>query len=132
MHPAPAVTNHHPLEAIAQTAGCVPCAFEETKPGPARLNAVWALPGEWTYGWHDRGATAADKTTYHVFLDNARWHVTADGQSRAWGDFASRDEAVREAKLLADAATPNEVIVHESDGRVIKEYRHRPGPARHT
>jgi hypothetical protein len=75
--------------------------------------------------------TAAEKTTYHVFLDNGRWHVSVDNRAREWGDFASKEEAIREAKLLADAATPSEVVVHESDGSVTNEYRHRPRPTRH-
>jgi hypothetical protein len=66
-----------------------------------------------------------------VFLDNERWHVTADGRSREWGDFASKEEAIAEAKLLADAATPSEVIVHGPDGNAVNEYRHRLGPVRH-
>ena len=77
------------------------------------------------------GTTTADKTTYHVFRENERWHVTTDVLSREWGDFASKEEAVGEARLLADAATPSEVIVHESDGTTVKEYRHRTAPARH-
>ena len=76
-------------------------------------------------------ATTAEKTTYHVFVEDDRWHVTTDVRSRKWGDFGSKDEAVREARLLADAATPSEVIVHESDGTTVNEYRHRKGPARH-
>jgi hypothetical protein len=79
-----------------------------------------------------REGTVAEKTTYHVFLDHERWHVTADDRSHEWGDFASKDEAIREAKLLADAATPSEVVVHEPDGKTINEYRHRLGPARHN
>jgi len=67
----------------------------------------------------------------HVFLENERWHVTANDRSRKWGDFASRAEAVSEAKLLADAASPSEVIVYEPDGTVVTEYRHRLRPVRH-
>ena len=66
-----------------------------------------------------------------MFLENERWHVTANDRAREWGDFASRAEAVGEAKLLADAASPSEVIVFEPDGTVVNEYRHRPRPARH-
>jgi len=66
-----------------------------------------------------------------VFQENERWHVTTDVRSREWGDYASMEEAVREARLLADAAMPSEVIVHESDGSTVKEYRHRTVPARH-
>jgi hypothetical protein len=76
-------------------------------------------------------AAAAEKTTYHVFLDHERWHVSVDGQTREWGDFASKEEALREAKLLADTATPSEVIVHGPDGTTVNEYRHRLRPARH-
>ena len=66
-----------------------------------------------------------------MFLEDKRWHVTTDVRSREWGDFASKDEAVREARLLADATTPSEVIVHEADGTTVNEYRHRLGPAKH-
>ena len=86
---------------------------------------------ERAYDGADREETAAEKTTYHVFLDEGHWRVTADGRTREWGNFASKDKAVREARLLADAATPSEVIVHESDGSVVNDYRHRPRPARH-
>ena len=85
----------------------------------------------WAYDVKIWEAPAADKITYQVFLANGRWHVTTDDRAREWGNFTSKDEAVREAKLLADAAAPSEVIVHESDGTVIDEYRHRPRPARH-
>jgi hypothetical protein len=72
-----------------------------------------------------------DKTVYHVFHQNDRWHVTADERSRTWGDYATQEDAVREARLLADATTPSEVMVHHLDGSVVKDYRHRLKPARH-
>ena len=85
---------------------------------------------ELSVGW-SWGITTAEKTTYHVFLHHERWHVTTDDRSREWGDFASKEEAIREARLLADAATPSEVKVHESDGTTVNEYRHRVRPVRH-
>ena len=71
------------------------------------------------------------KTTYHVLLENERWHVTVDDGGRRWGDFASKEDAVREARMLADTTMPSEVLVHDPDGTVVNEYRHRPKPARH-
>ena len=66
-----------------------------------------------------------------MFRENERWYVTTDVRAREWGDFASKEEAVREARLLADTSTPSEVVLHESDGTTVKEYRHRTAPARH-
>jgi uncharacterized protein DUF2188 len=85
-------------------------------------------PREQPYDGDDRGGRASEKTTYHVFLANDRWHVTVNGRGRKWGDFASREEAIREAKLLADAAAPSEIIVYASDGSAVNEYRHRRQP----
>jgi hypothetical protein len=53
------------------------------------------------------------------------------GTDSKWGDFASREEAIREAKLLADAAAPSEIIVYASDGSAVNEYRHRRQPLKH-
>ena len=72
-----------------------------------------------------------EKTIYEVFLNGGRWHVTTDGGRRKWGDFATRDLAVEEAKELAKTTLPSEVVVREEDGSVTKEYRHRRNPIRH-
>jgi hypothetical protein len=66
-----------------------------------------------------------------VFLENGRWRVTTDDRAREWANFPTRELAIEEARLLADASLPSEVIVHEEDGSISKQYRHRRNPARH-
>ena len=72
-----------------------------------------------------------DKAIYEVFLQDGRWRVTTEDRAREWGSFPSREMALAEAKLLADATLPSEVVVHGNDGTVEKQYRHRRRPVRH-
>lgn len=64
----------------------------------------------------------AGRKTYRVEArPNGEWSVTADGASRASGVYKVKDEAVRNAELLANSQKPSQVLVYKRDGTVQTE-----------
>ena len=90
-----------------------------------------SIPGARGAAGNAFNMTGVDKNTYEVFLHEGLWHVTTNGRARIWGTYTDRTVAIREAKMLADAVAPSEVIVHAADGSIRREYRHRKAPSKH-
>lgn len=59
---------------------------------------------------------------YRVHPAEDRWIVTKEGESGPRGDLGSRQEAVREARRLAEADQPSKVIVDDGDGVILDEH----------
>ena len=59
---------------------------------------------------------------YRVHPAAGRWTVTKEGESEPRAGFASRDEALAEARRLADADKPSKVTVDDGDGVILEEH----------
>jgi Uncharacterized protein conserved in bacteria (DUF2188) len=59
---------------------------------------------------------------YRVQPLEGRWTVTKDGQSGRGADFANRQEAMVEARRLADADQPSKIILGDGDGLILEEH----------
>ena len=59
---------------------------------------------------------------YRVHPAEDRWTVTKEGESRARGDFGSREEAVGEACRLAETDQPSRVVIADGDGVILDEH----------
>lgn len=59
---------------------------------------------------------------YRVQPVEGRWTVTKEGESGRDAGFASREEAVAEARRRADADQPSKVILGDSDGIILEEH----------
>lgn len=53
----------------------------------------------------------------HVVPSGDKWSVRKSGSSRASGVFSTQDEAIREARVLAQRQG-TELYVHGKDGRI--------------
>ena len=58
---------------------------------------------------------------YRVHPTEGQWTVTKEGEDRPRAGFASRDEALAEARRLADANQPSKVTVDNGDGVILDE-----------
>jgi hypothetical protein len=58
---------------------------------------------------------------YRVHPADGRWTVTKEGEDQPRAGFASRDEAVAEARRLANANQPSKVTVDNGDGVILDE-----------
>ena len=59
---------------------------------------------------------------YRVQPLEGRWTVTKEGERGQGAGFASRDEAMAEARRLADADQPSKVILGDGDGIILEEH----------
>lgn len=58
---------------------------------------------------------------YRVHPADGRWTVTKEGEDQPRAGFGSRDEAVAEARRLANANQPSKVTVDNGDGVILDE-----------
>ncbi|MGE0259188.1 MAG: DUF2188 domain-containing protein [Alphaproteobacteria bacterium] len=58
---------------------------------------------------------------YRVHPADGKWTITKEGEDRARGEFAGREEAVAEASRLADRDKPSRVLVDDGDGLILEE-----------
>ena len=59
---------------------------------------------------------------YRVQPLEGRWTVRKEGESGGGTGFASREEAMAEARRLADADQPSKVILGDGDGIILEEH----------
>lgn len=59
---------------------------------------------------------------YRVHPADGRWTITKEGEAQARGAFARRDEALDEARRLAEADKPSRVTVDDGDGIIVEEH----------
>ena len=59
---------------------------------------------------------------YRVHPAEGRWTVTKDGERQPRAAFASREEALAEARRLADADQPSKVTLDNGDGIILEEH----------
>jgi len=59
---------------------------------------------------------------YRVQPLEGRWTVIKEGESGRGAGFASREEALAEARRLADADQPSKVILGDGDGIILEEH----------
>ena len=59
---------------------------------------------------------------YRVHPTEGRWTVTKEGESQPRGGFANREEALAEARRLADADQPGKVTIDNGDGVILEEH----------
>lgn len=60
--------------------------------------------------------------TVRVTFENGRWAVHELGAKRAKQTFATKSEAVAEAKALARGTQPSQVVIHDRDGHMQHGY----------
>ncbi|MGE3782853.1 MAG: DUF2188 domain-containing protein [Alphaproteobacteria bacterium] len=58
---------------------------------------------------------------YRVHPADGKWTIPKEGEDRARGEFAGREEAVAEASRLADRDKPSRVLVDDGDGLILEE-----------
>jgi uncharacterized protein DUF2188 len=59
---------------------------------------------------------------YRVHPTEGRWTVTKEGEDQPRGGFADRDEALAEARRLANADQPSKVTIDNGDGIILEEH----------
>ena len=59
---------------------------------------------------------------YRVHPTEGRWTVTKEGEGQQRGEFANRDEALAEARRLANADQPSKVTIDNGDGIILEEH----------
>ena len=59
---------------------------------------------------------------YRVHPTEGRWTVTKEGESQPRAGFASRDDALAEARRLADADQSSKVTLYNGDGIILEEH----------
>ena len=59
---------------------------------------------------------------YRILPTEGRWTVTKEGESQPRCGFANRDEALAEARRLADADQPSKVTIDNGDGIILEEH----------
>jgi hypothetical protein len=58
---------------------------------------------------------------YRVHPTEERWIVTKEGEREPRAGFASREQALTEARRLADADQPSKVTLDNGDGIILDE-----------
>jgi hypothetical protein len=58
---------------------------------------------------------------YRVHPTEERWIVTKEGESEPRAGFANREQALAEARRLADADQPSKVTLDNGDGIILDE-----------
>jgi len=59
---------------------------------------------------------------YRVHPAAGRWTVTKEGETEPRGDFAGREEALREACRMAESDQPSRVTLDNGDGLIVEEH----------
>ena len=59
---------------------------------------------------------------YRVQPLEGRWTVAKEGESARAAGFATREEAMAEARRLADADQPSKIILGNGDGLILEEH----------
>ena len=59
---------------------------------------------------------------YRVHPTEGCWTVTKEGEGQPRSRFANRDEALAEARRLADADQPSKVTIDNGDGIILEEH----------
>jgi hypothetical protein len=67
------------------------------------------------------------RTTYYVSPSDGRWKVTKEGRLTL-GTYATKDEATRAARIVAEANRPSQVVVQRQDGRFQTEWTYGADP----
>ena len=58
---------------------------------------------------------------YRVEPVEGRWTVSKEGEDKQRAGFDSREQAVAEARRLANAEQPSKVVVGDGDGIILEE-----------
>jgi hypothetical protein len=70
-----------------------------------------------------------ERAVFHVTSnDDGKWKVEREGAGGAGNVFEDKEEAVRQAKSLAQGAQLGQVIVHGRDGRIQYENTYGADP----
>lgn len=67
------------------------------------------------------------RTVYDVSPDGEGWKVQERGGERA-RKHSTKDEALAEARELASASKPSQVVIRTSDGRIEEERTYQDDP----
>ena len=59
---------------------------------------------------------------YRVQPLEGRWTVAKEGESGRAAGFTTREEAMAEARRLADADQPSKIILGDGDGLILEEH----------
>ena len=59
---------------------------------------------------------------YRVHPTEGHWIVTKEGEGQPRSGFANRDEALAEARRLANADQPSKVTIDNGDGIILEEH----------
>ena len=59
---------------------------------------------------------------YRVEPRADRWTIKKEGGGQPLGGFASREDAMAEARRLADANQPSKIILGDGDGIILEEH----------
>lgn len=69
----------------------------------------------------------ADRTVFDVVPDGDRWKVNERKGSRS-RQHATKEQAVEDARALADESKPSQIVIHNADGRIEKERTYGDDP----
>lgn len=58
---------------------------------------------------------------YRVHPADGHWTITKEGEGQSRGAFSAREEAIAEARRLAEADKPSRVLVDNGDGLILEE-----------
>jgi len=58
---------------------------------------------------------------YRVHAKGSSWSITKEGEERPRAEFDRRDEALSEARRLANADQPSRVTLDNGDGLILEE-----------
>jgi len=76
---------------------------------------------------------ARRRKVYHVSFDDEEegWVLKAEGGRRLGGPYATKAEALADAKQGVQAAALGQIVVHGRDGKIQTEHTYRRDPRRH-
>ena len=58
---------------------------------------------------------------YRVEPEEGWWTVNREGENNPRAGFATREQAVAEARRLADAEQPSKIVLGDGDGIILEE-----------
>jgi hypothetical protein len=62
------------------------------------------------------------RNVYRVHPAEGRWTVTKEGESRPRASFGDREEALTEARRLANTDQPSKITIDNGDGIILEEH----------
>lgn len=68
-----------------------------------------------------REAFMLGRHVYRVEPEEGWWTVTKEGEDNPRAGFTSREQAMVEARRLADAEQPSKVVLGDGDGIILEE-----------